>query len=150
MPLRRTERSDGRTMPRWKDGSHVHDVESTRAHESRRITVASERTLIERLGVTPWLLPRDHEPQSSTRERPAHAGADARMQESVATGDVRLAILPYGRAFKLDSCRVREVPFCPMTLRRTPGAGEQDLRRVPAWVRGLPCSTLDYAAKYIP
>src|SRR5437867_1323288 len=96
MPLRRTERSDGRTRPRWKDGSHVHDVESTRAHESRRITVASERTLIERLVVMPWLLPRDPEPQSSTRERPAHAGADARMQESVATGDVRLAILPYG------------------------------------------------------
>src|SRR5437867_8584075 len=128
MPLRRTERSDGRTRPRWKDGSHVHDVESTRAHESRRITVASERTLIERLVLMPWLLPRDHEQQSSTRERPAHAGADTRMQEFVATGDVRLAILPYGREFKLDARGVRELSFCQFPFGDSPSAGERARR----------------------
>ena len=34
MPLRRTERSDGRKRPRWKDGSHI-SVENRHASESR-------------------------------------------------------------------------------------------------------------------
>jgi len=35
--------------------------------------------------------------KTSTRGRPANAGADARMEEFGANGEVRLAILPYGR-----------------------------------------------------
>ncbi len=46
------------------------------------------------------LLWRDHESQELTRGRPARAGADARIEESVAIGEVRLAILPYGRRYK--------------------------------------------------
>ena len=101
MPLRRTKRSDGRPRPRWKDGSHD-PVESTLAHESRSEQVAIETSpeTEQRVEVAP-LLQRNRARILSTRDRPARTGADARIEGSVVTGEVRLALLPYGRGFKL-------------------------------------------------
>ena len=97
MPLRRTERSDGRQRPRWKDGSHV-SVESTHANESRCDEIALEpNSRTEPLVTVPLLLRRNHEHEVSTRDRPARTGADARIEESAAMGEVRLALRPYGR-----------------------------------------------------
>ena len=97
MPLRRTQRSDGRQRPRWKDGSHGF-VESTHANESRCDEIALEpNRQTEPLVTVPPLLERSHEHKVSTRDRPAQTGADARIEESGANGELRLAILPYGR-----------------------------------------------------
>lgn len=75
-------------------------METTHADESRCDGVALElNPPTERLVEVPQLLRRNHEPELSTRERPARTGADARIAESVAIGEVRLAILPYGRSF---------------------------------------------------
>ncbi len=41
----------------------------------------------------------NHERNVSTRDRPARTGADARIEESEATGEVCLALRPYGRNF---------------------------------------------------
>jgi hypothetical protein len=107
MPLRRTKRSDGRQRPRWKDGSHV-SVESTHANESQCDEIALEpNPQTDPLVTVPPLLRRNHEHEVSTRDRPARTGADARIEESVAMGDVRLALRPYGRKKKLRSCHVR-------------------------------------------
>ena len=96
MPLRRTKRSDGRPRPRWKDGSHEH-VESTHANESRTDEIALESNQqIELLVTAPLLFQRSHENPVSTRDRIAKAGADARIKESMANGEVRLALRPYG------------------------------------------------------
>jgi hypothetical protein len=104
MPLRRTQRSDGRHRPRWKDGSHVH-VESTHANESRCNEIALESNRqTEPLVTVPQLLERSHENNVSTRDRPARTGADARIEESAAMGEVRLALRPYGRG-KTAPCR---------------------------------------------
>ncbi len=102
MPLRRTKRSDGRQRPRWKDGSHVH-VENTYANESRCEVVLEPNHQIERLVTVPLPLKRTHEHEVSTRDRPAGTGADARIEESEANGEVRLALRPYGRKFRLRS-----------------------------------------------
>jgi hypothetical protein len=97
MSLRRTKRSDGRQRPRWKDGSHEL-VENTHANESRCDEVVFEPNLqTEPLVDVPQLLKRNHENQLSTRDRPARTGADARIEESAANGEVRLALRPYGR-----------------------------------------------------
>jgi hypothetical protein len=99
MPLRRTERSNGRPRPRWKDGSHEL-VESTHANESRYDEIALESNhQIESLVTTPLLFQRSHENHVSTRDRIAKAGADARIEESVANGEECLALRPYGRDF---------------------------------------------------
>ncbi len=104
MPLRRTQRSDGRQRPRWKDGSHD-PVESTHANESRCDRVACEPDLLtESLVAAPLLLERSHEHEVSTRDRPARTGADARIEESVAIGELRLALRPYGRTNKPRFC----------------------------------------------
>ncbi len=101
MPLRRTKRSDGRPRSRWKDGSHVH-VENTHANKSRCIGIALEpNRQTEPLVTVPPLLKRSHENNVSTRDRLARTGADARIEESAATGEVRLALRPYGRKTKL-------------------------------------------------
>ena len=100
MPLRRTERSDGRKRPRWKDGSHA-KVENTDAEQSRCDGLALEHdTLDEPLECVQSLLELNHELNVSTRDRPARTGADARIEESGAKGEVRLATRPYGRSFK--------------------------------------------------
>ncbi len=97
MPLRRTKRSDGRLRPRWKDGSHL-AVENTNADQSQhRVTVDRAIPEPEPLMNVSLLLQRNHENQELTRDRLASAGADARIEESVANGEVRLALLPYGR-----------------------------------------------------
>ena len=49
---------------------------------------------------SPPLLQRNHEYELSTRDRLATTGADARIEESVAIGEVCLALLPYGRESK--------------------------------------------------
>ena len=127
MPLRRTKRSDGRKRPRWKDGSH-NLVESTPANASRCDGVAlGPNPPTEPLVEVPQLLQRDHEHEFSTRDRPARAGADARIEESVAIGEVRLAILPYGRTNKRGflgpTKTIRSnIRGCP---RRGPTAGER-------------------------
>ncbi len=90
-------RRDGRQRPRWKDGSHDL-VESTHANETRCDEIALEPNLqTEPLVTVPQLLERNHEREVSTRDRPARTGADARIEESAANGEVRLALRPYGR-----------------------------------------------------
>ena len=100
MPLRRTERSDGRVRPRWKDGSHV-CVENTSAEKSPCAVIApgirSDTQLLVEISSS---LRRGHGSPNSTRGRSADAGADARIEESAANGEVRLAILPYGKHLK--------------------------------------------------
>jgi len=101
MPLRRTKRSDGRQRPRWKDGSHA-KVENTDADQSRCNGLAFEHeSLDESLEHVRSLLDLNREPRVSTRDRPARTGADARIEGSVANGEVRLATQPYGRKNKL-------------------------------------------------
>jgi hypothetical protein len=102
MPLRRTKRSDGHQRPRWKDGSHF-VVENTDAEQSRCTGLAFEPNFLSgpfkrvRLMLRP-----NHEHNVSTRDRPARTGADARIEESGAIGEVRLALQPYGSHFKLE------------------------------------------------
>ena len=101
MPLRRTKRSDGRHRPRWKDGSHA-KVENTDAEQSRCDGLALQsNTFNEPLETVQSLLELNDELNVSTRDRPAKTGADARIEESEANGEVRLALRPYGRKFKL-------------------------------------------------
>ena len=100
MPLRRTERSNGQLRPRWKDGSHFL-VENTNAKRSRCNGPAFEpNTINEPLENVQSLLELNDELNVSTRDRPARTGADARIEESVVNGEVRLATRPYGRSFK--------------------------------------------------
>ncbi len=96
-------RRDGRQRSRWKDGSHDL-VESTDANDSRRDGLTPEpipRTepLVTVLPLLGW----NHERKISTRDRPARTGADARIEEFAAKGEVRLALRPYGRKFRLRS-----------------------------------------------
>jgi hypothetical protein len=103
MPLRRTKRSDGRKRPRWKDGSHL-AVENRHANESRCNGLAFDpNTLNEPLEEVQSLLELNDELNVLTRDRPARTGADARIEESGAKGEVRLALRPYGRRIKLRS-----------------------------------------------
>jgi hypothetical protein len=112
MPLRRTKRSNGRQRPRWKDGSHV-PVENTHANESRCNEIALESNpQTEPLVTVPPLLKRNHESNVSTRDRIARAGADARIEEeSVANGELRLALRPYGRTYKLRFHSISEYGY---------------------------------------
>jgi len=97
MPLRRTERSNGRQRPKGKDGSHD-SVENTLANKSRCICLAVEPTpQTEQLVTVPPMLGRKHEPKVSTRDRRAKTGADARIEEFTAIGELRLALRPYGK-----------------------------------------------------
>jgi hypothetical protein len=101
MPLRRTKRSDGRKRPRWKDGSHD-SVENNDAEQSRCDGLAFELNPVnEPLEKVQSLLELNDELNVSTRDRPARTGADARIEESEANGEVRLALRPYGRKNKL-------------------------------------------------
>jgi hypothetical protein len=101
MPLRRTKRSDGRQRPRWKDGSHA-KVENTDAEHSGCDGLAFEpNPANEPLEKVQSLLELNDEQNVSTRDRPARTGADARIEGSVANGEVRLALRPYGRQNKL-------------------------------------------------
>jgi len=112
MPLRRTKRSDGRQRPRWKDGSHA-NVENTDADPSRCDGLAFEaNTLSEPLERVQSLLGLNYELKVSTRDRPARTGADARIEGSGAKGEVRLALRPYGRAFKLSFRSTHEYGRC--------------------------------------
>ena len=100
MPLRRTKRSDGRHRPRWKDGSHA-KVENTDAEQSRRDGFDFELNLHnEPLERVRSLLELNHELSVSTRDCPARTGADTRIEESEANGEVCLALRPYGRQNK--------------------------------------------------
>jgi hypothetical protein len=100
MPLRRTKRSDGRHRPRWKDGSHA-NVENTDAEQSRRDGFVFElNTHNEPLEQVQSLLELNHELNVLTRDRPAKTRADARIEESEANGELRLALRPYGRKKK--------------------------------------------------
>jgi hypothetical protein len=97
MSLRRTKRSNGRPRPRWKDGSHV-PVENTHANQSRCNEIALESNRqTESLVTVPQLLKRNDENNVSTRDRLARTGADARIKESEAMGEVCLALRHYGR-----------------------------------------------------
>jgi hypothetical protein len=73
-------------------------VENTDAKPSRCDEVALEpKPSTELLVTVPRLLGRNHEHDLSTRDLLARTGADARIEESVAMGELRLAIRPYGR-----------------------------------------------------
>jgi hypothetical protein len=77
-------------------------VESTHANETRCDEIALEpNPQTEPLVTVSPLLRQNHEHEVSTRDRLARTGADARIKESAAIGEVRLALRPYGRAFKL-------------------------------------------------
>jgi hypothetical protein len=139
MPLRRTKRSDGQKRPRWKDGSHVY-VESTHANESQCDEVALEPNLqTEPLVTFPPLLRRNREHEVSTRDRPAKTGADARIEESEANAEVRLALLPYGRENKtLWNDRLRSQSWYPTGVNPIAGCrlGRQSrMRRSRSWMR---------------
>jgi hypothetical protein len=111
MPLRRTKRSDGRHRPRWKDGSHF-SVENTDAEQSRCDGLALQsNSRNEPLETVQSLLELKDELNVLTRDRPARTGADARIEESEANGEVRLALQPYGRKFKLSFRYYRQVLF---------------------------------------
>ena len=114
MPLRRTKRSDGRHRPRWKDGSHA-NVENTYAEHSRCDGLAFEpNPTNEPLEKVQSLLELNDELNVSTRDRTARTGADARIEGSVANGEVCLATRPYGRKNKLRfplSTQFRNVGF---------------------------------------
>ena len=100
MPLRRTKRSDGQLRPRWKDGSHA-TVENTDAEQSQCDGLTFEpNPANEPLEKVQSLLELNDELNVSTRDRPARTGADARIEESGAKGEVRLALQPYGSHFK--------------------------------------------------
>ncbi len=100
-------RRDGRQRLRWKDGSHL-AVENTHANESRWNEIVLEANhRIEPLITVPQVFQRSHEHEVSTRDRPARAGADARIEASAAMGEVRLALRPYGRNDKLRFGHVR-------------------------------------------
>jgi hypothetical protein len=107
MPLLRTKRSDGPLRPRWKVGSHV-PVENTNAEQSQRRVIVN-RALFEpeSLVNVSLLLQRNHENQELTRDRLASAGADARIEESAANGEICLALLPYGKTDKRVNANVR-------------------------------------------
>ena len=76
-------------------------MENSHANESRCDEVVFKANLrTEPLVDVPQLLTRNHEHEVSTRDRPARTGADARIKESAAIGEVRLALRPYGRRFK--------------------------------------------------
>ncbi len=151
MPLRRTKRSNGRPRPRWKDGSHEL-VESTHANEPRYDEIAIEpNQLIEPLVTTPLLFQRSNENSVSTRDRIANTGTDARIEESAANGEVRLALRPYGRKKKprfpffagygrYVKPRIRPRPGtnCPVAGRRwkIPGGG-RDWLAPPYWNQPL-------------
>jgi hypothetical protein len=97
MPLRRTERSNGRQRPKWKDGSHD-SVESTLAQKSQSVDRALEPTTrTDQLVIVSPMLRRKYEPEVSTRDRRAKTGADARIEEFSAIGELRLALQPYGK-----------------------------------------------------
>ena len=101
MPLRRTQQSDGLRRPRWKDGSHVL-VESPHAHRSPSTVTAAEVDPETEGPIAELPSPRNGggSQSISTRGRLDNAEADARIADSVAHGEVRLAILPYGRTKK--------------------------------------------------
>jgi hypothetical protein len=121
MPLRRTQRSNGRPRPRWKDGSHF-TVENTRANKSRCNEIALEpNRQTEPLVTVPQLLTRSDENNVSTRDRLARTGADARIKESAAMGELRLALRPYGRQLKL---RFRQCPIIGILLSSESGANQ--------------------------
>ena len=102
MPLRRTKRSDGRQRPRWKDGSHA-NVENTDAEQSRCTELDFELNLLnEPFKRVRLMLGSNPERNVSTRDHPARTGADTRIEESEANGDVCLALRPYGRHAKPD------------------------------------------------
>jgi hypothetical protein len=76
-------------------------VENTNAKESRCDGIALEpNRKTEPLVTLPPLLERSHENNVSTRDRLARTGADARIKESAAMGELRLALRPYGRQLK--------------------------------------------------
>ena len=100
MALRRTERSNGRKRPGWKDGSHARVKNST----AKRSPSAGPDSIVRSPTGSPTTLapmPR-REPGRPifTRGCRAHAGADARIEDAEACGQLRLAFLPYGRRFK--------------------------------------------------
>ncbi len=77
-------------------------MENTDADQSRCDGfVFRPNDLDEPLVDVPQLLVRNHEPEVSTRDRPAKTGADARIEESEANGELRLALRPYGKRYKL-------------------------------------------------
>ena len=81
--------------------SHA-NVENTDADPSRCDGLAFEaNTLSEPLERVQSLLGLNYELKVSTRDRPARTGADARIEGSGAKGEVRLALRPYGRTYKL-------------------------------------------------
>ncbi len=102
MPLRRTERSNGRKRPGWKDGSHA-CVKNSTAKRSPSTGPDSIVRFPTESSTAFASLPRCERGRPSfTRGSRAHAGADARIEGSEVHGQVRLAILPYGRRFKRD------------------------------------------------
>ena len=83
---------------RGPDGRMVRTSRCRANKPTNRGGVALELNLHdESLVNTPQLLERGYENEVSTRDRLARTGADARIEESGAIGEVCLAIRPYGR-----------------------------------------------------
>jgi hypothetical protein len=85
-------------------------VENTHANESHcNGIVLKPNRQIEPLVTVPPLLMRSHENTASIRDRLAGTGADARIKEFAAMGEVRLALRSYGRNFEwvFRQCPIR-------------------------------------------
>ena len=88
MPLRSTERSNGRKRPRWKGGTHFSVGDRQALATTDAVNARNVNGKIER----------EHD---LTRERRGVPKADAGSQiDSRRDAEVCLAILPYGRCFK--------------------------------------------------
>jgi len=100
MPLRSTERSDGRQRPGWKAGSQFETGEQILARTTSDVAITDR---------TAWMTNRAEQP---ARDRPLNAEADAGSQtESRRDAEVRLAILPYGREMKGPPRRISRLAF---------------------------------------
>ena len=98
MPLRSTERSDGRNRPRWKDGSQP-KVGEQQARQPTDVAITDNAA-----GMTA------HETELA-RDRRWDAEADAGLQKRSWRGaQMRLAILPYGRNSKGPPRSIAERP----------------------------------------
>ena len=127
MPLRSTERSDGRNRPRWKDGSQPM-VGERRARQPTDVAITETAA-----GMTA------HETVLA-RDRRWDAEADAGLQNRSWRGaQVRLAILPYGRGSKGPPRGIAKRPITDLS-RHSP----HELTAVAATLNERPRMTLNW------
>ena len=79
-------------------------MESTPANKSQCVCLVVEPTTqTEQFVNVPPMLGRKYEHKVSTRDRRAKTGADVRIEEFAAIGELRLALQPYGKRHFMGS-----------------------------------------------